>query len=497
MGENEEQQNNDVEESSSSSSLDHQTTSLTHRLVDRIRQLVGRVVRKHSKQQKVAVGLLLTMISVVACYHKRRRLQRFLPRRPAYWAASEAPLSLIYRTSREGSIERALLGSAGIYFLSSGVWKKASLPASSTEIQKELFQLLSESCDNVEALPESITTRLATPLLAALPFVYLGLVYRLMHNMTGKEGGLARSCPQSSVSTTFSDVAGMEDVVVEVKEVVAFLKDTEHYSRLGARIPRGILLHGPPGSGKTLLAQAVAGESSVDCFMTCSASDFVELYVGRGAARVRSLFTEIRRKARSKYESWWHRWFRGSTLTTTTTTTRHRQATAILFIDELDALAKTRSQWNNNDEREQTLNALLTEMDGFASQKTEEDVIVIVMAASNRVDVLDPAILRRFERQIYVGYPDADGRNAILQTHAKRIPWNQQTVDWAELARDTHTADFSGADIRNMINEAAVLATREGCSVVDKRHLEHAARRIREMKNAVKQSARVLPVMLR
>jgi cell division protease FtsH len=291
--------------------------------------------------------------------------------------------------------------------------------------------------------------------------------------------------------------AGLENVVQEVAEVVSFLKSPNEYGRLGASVPRGILLYGPPGSGKTLLAQAVAGEAAVDCFLACSASDFVELYVGRGAARIRSLFERIREQARAKHQGWWSRRFRKYGLGVAFQ--NPRKPTAILFIDELDALAKTRTQWNSNDEREQTLNQLLTEMDGFDTQATdiENDVTVIVVAASNRADVLDPAILRRFERQIYVGYPSAAGRSAILQNHAKRVKCNRESVDWGSLSSDEHTDGFSGADIRNLINDAAILAVRDGSTIVEQRHLDYAARRIKEMKGNLKESRPVTPFLFR
>ena len=465
--------------------------SPSQRLVDFVRRTLD-----NPSIRPRALGCAVSLIVLAISYRRRKDLCRLLAsglRRQSYLSATQAPLSLVYRSSREGLVERALLCASGVFFLSEGVWRKASLPPNSPEIQKELLATLTATCDNVEALPESLASRLLTPLLAALPFVYLAFVYRMIQGLNGKESGLAKSYPQSSVATTFRDVAGLDDVVVEVAEVVKYLKAPNEYSRLGANVPRGILLYGPPGSGKTLLAQAIAGEACVDCFLACSASDFVEIYVGRGAARVRSLFAQIREHARSKHQSWWSRWFGGSVRAASC----RRRPTAILFVDELDALAKTRSQWSSNDEREQTLNQLLTEMDGFDSQKAADngdDVTVIVMAASNRADVLDPAILRRFDRQVFVGYPDAAGRCSILQTHARRIQWDRQSVDWEALAGDDHTPTFSGSDIRNLINESAILAVREGSKSVKQRHLEHAARRIREMKVNLKGSRPALPL---
>jgi cell division protease FtsH len=226
------------------------------------------------------------------------------------------------------------------------------------------------------------------------------------------------------------------------------------------------------------LAQAVAGEASVDCFLACSASDFVELYVGRGASRIRSLFQTVRREAllnRRRRNGYWNFWKQQETTTQTT-----RPCSAILFIDELDALAKTRSSLGSNDEREQTLNQLLTEMDGF--QHSKEEVTIIVMAASNRADVLDPAILRRFDRRVHVGYPDATGRKAILRVHARKVALADEPLDWDLLAEQS--TNLSGVDLRNVVNEAALLAVRDHTKVCQA-HLEQALQRVKQMKRLV------------
>ena len=226
---------------------------------------------------------------------------------------------------------------------------------------------------------------------------------------------------------TFDDVAGADEEKQELQEVVDFLKDPAKYTRIGARIPHGILLVGPPGTGKTLLARAVAGEAGVQ-FLSISGSDFVELYVGVGASRVRDLFDQAK-----------------------------KLAPAIIFIDEIDAVGRKRGSGlgGGHDEKEQTLNQMLVEMDGFGRNNG-----VIVLAATNRPDILDPALLRpgRFDRQIHVGRPDVKGREEILKVHAKGKNLDE-TVDLKVIARST--AGFTGADLSNLLNEAAILAARE------------------------------------
>ena len=258
----------------------------------------------------------------------------------------------------------------------------------------------------------------------------------------GKRFGRAkiRFGSDSSKKVSFDDVAGADEEKVELEEIVGFLKDPKKYLDLGARIPRGVLLVGPPGTGKTLLAKAVAGEAGVQ-FLSISGSDFVELYVGVGASRVRDLFEEAK-----------------------------KVAPAVVFIDEIDAVGRRRGAGlgGGHDEREQTLNQLLVEMDGFIGNEG-----VVVLAATNRADILDPALLRpgRFDRQIYVGTPDSKGREEILKIHARNKPLAED-VDLKVLAQST--PGFTGADLENLVNEGALLAARRDLKFITMELLEEA-----------------------
>lgn len=393
---------------------------------------------------------------------------------PPHHSATEAPLSLLWEGAKVGNIQKALLSSSSVvYQTSGGVWKRSSMP-NSTNLQKLLLESLTAGgCTDIRSLPESLWTQLATPVLTVLPFVYLYFLYRLVRHSTGSDDK-ARTYDNLDTRTTLDDVAGIDPVVREVAEVVQYLRQPDTYDRVGARPPRGILLYGPPGSGKTLLARAVAGQADCDCFMACSGSDFVDTYVGRGASRIRKLFHTARTQAKKQHYEKKKRKKKSTTIT--------KQPSAIVFIDEIDALAKSRASSNtlgSSDEREQTLNQLLTELDGFCPN---DDVTLILIAATNRADVLDPALLRRLDRQVAVPLPNALGRQAIFCVHARKINCNADEIDWQYLASDAMTENFSGADIANAVNEAALIAVRQRGEVVLQHHLIQAVHKLQGMK---------------
>ena len=287
-----------------------------------------------------------------------------------------------------------------------------------------------------------------------LPYLIIGVLFLaawfvLMNRANGGQNALKFSRSGARLASgkdkvTFADVAGAEEEKEELAEVVDFLRDPDKYTRMGAKIPKGILLVGPPGTGKTLIARAVAGEAGVQ-FLSISGSEFVELYVGVGASRVRDLFEQAK-----------------------------KMAPAIVFIDEIDAVGRRRGAGlgGGHDEREQTLNQLLVEMDGF-----DKNAGVIVMAATNRKDILDPALLRpgRFDRQIYIGVPDSRGREAILKVHSKDKPLAED-VDLGVIARAT--TGFTGADLSNLLNESALLAARRNHRFITMPDMEEAMMKV-------------------
>ena len=317
----------------------------------------------------------------------------------------------------------------------------------------ELQKLASEHKAEITIKRESSSGMWITILTSIVPFVIVMFFFFSMMNQGGGGGARgamnfgrnkARATNKEDIKVRFSDVAGAEEEKQELVEVVEFLKDPKRYTKLGARIPAGVLLEGPPGTGKTLLAKAVAGEAGVP-FFSISGSDFVEMFVGVGASRVRSLFEDAK-----------------------------KAAPAIIFIDEIDAVGRQRGVGlgGGNDEREQTLNQLLIEMDGFEGNEG-----IIVIAATNRSDVLDPALLRpgRFDRKVLVGRPDVKGREAILRVHAKNKPLAKD-VDLKLVAQQT--PGFVGADLENVLNEAALVAARRNKKVIDAADIDEAEDRV-------------------
>ena len=299
----------------------------------------------------------------------------------------------------------------------------------------------------VEPVPqESVLSSVLLPVLITMGGI--ALIFFLMNRQGGGANAKAmnfgksraKMSGQNEIKVTFADVAGLKEEKEELEEIVDFLRSPKKYVQVGARIPKGVLLEGPPGTGKTLLAKAVAGEAGVP-FFSISGSDFVEMFVGVGASRVRDLFQDAK-----------------------------KNAPCIIFIDEIDAVARRRGSGlgGGHDEREQTLNQLLVEMDGFGINEG-----IIVMAATNRKDILDPAILRpgRFDRNVIVGRPDVGGREEILRVHAKNKPLGDD-VDLKQIAQTT--AGFTGADLENLLNEAAILAAKDNRIYIQQQDIRHA-----------------------
>jgi cell division protease FtsH len=387
----------------------------------------------------------------------------------------EIPMSKFLTLVREGRVERVSLTEKEIR----GTLKPGALPVPAPGPADRLRHFLgaepgptlftttripamedSQIVKELEAAHVEFSGRIESTFWRDLIFGWLvplgimaGLWFFLMRRMGGGSTqalsfgrSKAKIYDRKELKTTFADVAGVDEAKAELMEVVDFLKSPKKYQRLGGRIPKGVLLVGPPGTGKTLLARAVAGEADVPFFFL-SGSEFVEMFVGVGAARVRDLFEQAKEKA-----------------------------PCIVFIDELDAIGKTRAGntgfMSGHDEREQTLNQLLAEMDGFDSSKG-----VIIMAATNRPEVLDPALLRagRFDRQVVVDKPDVKGREAILRVHARNVTL-APSADLRVLA--ARTPGMAGADLANIINEAALLAARKGKDAVDMADLDEAVDRV-------------------
>ncbi|HJN95628.1 MAG TPA: ATP-dependent zinc metalloprotease FtsH [Gammaproteobacteria bacterium] len=355
------------------------------------------------------------------------------------------------RTGRVRAVELAGLNIAGMR--TDGSQFRSFLPAiGDDQLMSDLFEN-GVDINAVEPKQPSIWSQL---LVGAFPvLLIIGLFFFFMRQMQGGGAGgkggpmsfgksKAKLLGEDQIKVTFADVAGVDEAKDDVQELVEFLREPNKFQRLGGRIPRGILMVGQPGTGKTLLAKAIAGEAEVP-FFTISGSDFVEMFVGVGASRVRDMFEQAK-----------------------------KQAPCIIFIDEIDAVGRHRGAGlgGGHDEREQTLNQLLVEMDGF-----EANDGVIVMAATNRPDVLDPALLRpgRFDRQVTVGLPDIRGREQILKVHMRKVPIDDR-VEASVIARGT--PGMSGADLANLVNEAALFAARSGRRLVIMEHFEKAKDKI-------------------
>jgi len=351
----------------------------------------------------------------------------------------ESSIRLVYKEDKEG-IERV-----------SHIESTSTLVEQLKELGVTTDQL-SPAKIAVEVKPPSPWLGIATALGYVLPFLILGGVFWFVFRQAQGSNNAAMSFGKSRArmftgdqpTVTFEDVAGVDESKVELEEVVEFLKEPEKFISLGARIPKGVLLVGPPGTGKTLLAKAVSGEAGVP-FFSISGSEFVEMFVGVGASRVRDLFDQAK-----------------------------RHSPCIVFVDEIDAVGRQRGAGlgGSHDEREQTLNQLLVEMDGF-----DTDTNIIIMAATNRPDILDPALMRpgRFDRRVVLDRPDMRGREAILKVHVKGKPLSPST-DLTVLARST--PGFVGADLENLVNEAAILAARRNKKVIDQPELEEAIERV-------------------
>ncbi len=370
---------------------------------------------------------------------------------------TEVPLSTVAQWLKEGQVEELIV--------SDGEVKVKKADSSRLYMAyKEIGVSITETLTNLGVPQEKLAqvkivvekrSRLGewvTLLGGLLPLIFVAaLFYFLMRQAQGANNqafsfgkSRARLFTTERPTVTFDDVAGVDEAKEELKEVVEFLREPQKFAALGARIPKGVLLVGPPGTGKTLLAKAVAGEAGVP-FFSISGSEFVEMFVGVGAARVRDLFDQAK-----------------------------RHSPCIVFIDEIDAVGRYRGAGlgGSHDEREQTLNQILVEMDGF-----DTDTNVIVMAATNRPDILDPALLRpgRFDRRIVLDRPDVKGRKAILQVHVRNKPLDKD-VDLDVLARET--PGFVGADIENMVNEAAILAARRNKKAIGMKEFQEAIERV-------------------
>jgi cell division protease FtsH len=404
------------------------------------------------KNQKLVFFLLTTFFLLLSLFLIERDLYRY-----------DKVTYFEFKTLlREGKVQDVVIKKKEIYgkFLESAADTLSQIRKTPVKVgayfktvypdDPELFKLLEEKGINYEVKPDS--NLWATVLSWVLPFVLLFLFWIfLIRRFAGPDGGLmsigkskAKVYVEKEIKVTFQDVAGVDEVVEELKEIIEYLKNPQKFVRLGAKIPKGVLLVGPPGTGKTLLAKAVAGEADVP-FISISGSSFVEMFVGVGAARVRDLFAQA-----------------------------EALAPCIIFIDEIDAVGRVRgiSPTGGAEEREHTLTQLLTEMDGFDPKKG-----VIIIAATNRPEILDPALLRpgRFDRVVVVDRPDLKGREAILRLHCREIKLAPD-VDLKVIA--ARTPGMVGAELANIVNEAALLAARKGKDAVEMEDFEEAIDRV-------------------
>jgi cell division protease FtsH len=383
---------------------------------------------------------------------------------------ARVPYSLFVHEIEEGHVARVYIGQDQISYQLKGVTPDIAGDVISTTpiFDLNLPERLEKSGVEFAAAPVQKSGWFGTLLSWVIPpLIFVGIFQLFSRNgggVGGAPGGLQIGKSKAKVyvegeatKTMFTDVAGVDEAKLELQEIVQFLKTPEKYTKIGAKIPKGVLLVGPPGTGKTLLAKAVAGEAGVP-FFSISGSEFVELFVGVGSSRVRDLFEQAK-----------------------------KQSPCIIFIDELDAIGKARSSggmYGGNDEREQTLNQLLTEMDGFGVDGTT----VIVLAATNRPETLDQALLRpgRFDRQVLVDRPDKSGRLAILNIHSAKVTLDK-SVNLETIA--TRTSGFAGADLANLVNEAALLAARAGRETV---LLEDFAEAVERVVAGLEKKSRVL-----
>ena len=399
----------------------------------------------NNKGPKNKQSLLVLLICIMVSLFGMNMLSRMTSN-----VSSEISYSEFIQLLDKGQVESVVINSDDlkVTLKNSGKLGNGTKTVIATEDENELTKRLDEA--NVEFKREK--PNMAGELLYAilsfvvpvvLMFALISLFFRRMNKGGGMMGGVgkskAKAYVQKETGVTFKDVAGQDEAKESLQEVVDFLHNPGKYTEIGAKLPKGALLVGPPGTGKTLLAKAVAGEAHVP-FFSLSGSDFVEMFVGVGASRVRDLFEEAK-----------------------------KNAPCIIFIDEVDAIGKTRdSRFGGNDEREQTLNQLLAEMDGFDTSKG-----LLILAATNRPEVLDPALLRpgRFDRRVIVDRPDLKGRVSILKVHAKNVSLDE-TVDLEGIALATSGA--VGSDLANMINEAAILAVKNGRKAVSQKDLLEA-----------------------